>query len=115
MSEYAKYFDGNNKCMSFLVHNKKILKAYSAIWVPEDNVCCARLSVISLNYVVRVGEKYYSQTFLEECKYAVKNAINEETYIMKKQTYINLMINLVNLMKKIMQIKTAYNFYILAY
>ena len=83
MSEYAKYFDGNNKCMSFLVHNKKLLKAYNAIRVPEDNVCCACLSVISLNYVVRVGEKYYSQTFLEECKYAVKNAINEELNIHK--------------------------------
>ena len=28
---YAKYFDNNNKCINFLVQNKKLLEAYNAI------------------------------------------------------------------------------------
>ena len=31
LSRYVKYFNDNNKCMNFLVHNNKILKAYNAI------------------------------------------------------------------------------------
>ena len=30
------------------------------------------LSVILINFVVRMGENYYPQVFLEECKYIVK-------------------------------------------
>ena len=28
---YVKYFDNNNKCINFLVQNKKLLEAYNAI------------------------------------------------------------------------------------
>ena len=40
--------------------------------MPEDNECCACLSVILLDSVVIVDKKYYSQIFLKECKYGVK-------------------------------------------
>ena len=51
--------------------------------MPEDNECCACLSVVLLDSTVNVAEKYYPQIFLEECKYAVKkkkiiNSINEK-------------------------------------
>ena len=41
----------------------------------EDNECCACLSVISLDCIVNVDEKYYPQIFLEECKYAIKKKL----------------------------------------
>ena len=31
LSGYAKYFNGNNKSINFVVHNKKLLKTYNAI------------------------------------------------------------------------------------
>ena len=40
--------------------------------MPEDNECCACLSVILLDSVVIVDKKYYSQIFLKECKHGVK-------------------------------------------
>ena len=51
--------------------------------MPEDNECCACLSVISLDSIVHVDEKYYPHKFLEKCIYAIKkkkmiNAIDEE-------------------------------------
>ena len=33
LSGYAIYFGDNSKCMIFLIHNKKLSKAYNAIWV----------------------------------------------------------------------------------
>ena len=40
--------------------------------MPEDNECCACLSVILLDSLIIVDKKYYSQIFLKECKYGVK-------------------------------------------
>lgn len=31
LNRYANYFDSNNKCMHFLVRNKKLLKEYNTI------------------------------------------------------------------------------------
>ena len=55
--------------------------------MPEDNECCACLSVILLDSVVIVDKKYYSQIFLKECKYGVKkkkiiNSNNEKLSLM---------------------------------
>ena len=52
-------------------HNKKI---------PKEKVPCKCLSVIMLDSVIESDEKYYLQTFLEECKY-VQEKIKFENYI----------------------------------
>ena len=41
-------------------HDKKI---------PKEKVPCKCLSIIMLDSVIESDEKYYPQTFLEECKY----------------------------------------------
>ena len=55
-------------------HNKKM---------PKEKVPCKCLSIIMLDSVIESDEKYYPQTFLEECKYVpekikFENYINEE-------------------------------------
>ena len=40
--------------------------------VPEEGSHCVCLSVILINSVLKVSKNYYSQEFLEECKYVVK-------------------------------------------
>ena len=52
-------------------HNKKM---------PKEKVPCKCLSIIMLYSVTESNEKYYPQTFLEECKY-VQEKIKFENYI----------------------------------
>ena len=52
-------------------HNKKM---------PKEKVPCKCLSIIMLDSVIESDEKYYPQTFLEECKY-VQEKIKNENYI----------------------------------
>ena len=52
-------------------HNKKI---------PKEKVPYKCLSIIMLDSVIESDEKYYPQTFLEECKY-VQEKIKFENYI----------------------------------
>ena len=52
-------------------HNKKM---------PKEKLPCKCLSVIMLDSVTKSEEKYYPQTFLEECKY-VQEKIKFENYI----------------------------------
>ena len=52
-------------------HNKKM---------PKEKVPCKCLSIIMLDSVIESDEKYYPQTFLEECKY-VQEKIEFENYI----------------------------------
>ena len=52
-------------------HNKKM---------PKEKVPCKCLSVIMLDSVIESDEKYYPQTFLEECKY-VQEKIKIENHI----------------------------------
>ena len=52
-------------------HNKKM---------PKEKVPCKCLSIIMLDSVIESDEKYYPQTFLEECKY-VQEKIKLENYI----------------------------------
>ena len=40
--------------------------------MPKEKVPCKYLSIIMLNSVIESDEKYYPQTFLEECKYCKK-------------------------------------------
>ena len=51
--------------------------------MPKEKVPCKCLSTIMLDSVIESDEKYYPQTFLEECKYAqekikLENHIDEE-------------------------------------
>ena len=51
--------------------------------VPKENILYKYLSLIMLDSVIRVNKKYYPQTLLEECKYAVRknkmeNLINDD-------------------------------------
>ena len=55
-------------------HNKKM---------PKEKAPCNFLSIIMIDSVIKANKKYYSQTFLEECKYMqekikVENYINED-------------------------------------
>ena len=52
-------------------HNKNI---------PKESVACKYLSIIMLDSVIELDEKYYHQTFLEEYKY-VQKKIKFENYI----------------------------------
>ena len=52
-------------------HNKKM---------PKEKVPCKCLLIIMLDSVIETDEKYYPQTFLEECKY-VQEKIKFENYI----------------------------------
>ena len=52
-------------------HNKKM---------PKEKVPCKCLSIIMLDSVIESDEKYYPQTFLEECKY-VQEKIKIENHI----------------------------------
>ena len=52
------------------------------------------LSLIMLDYVIRVNEHYYSQTLLEECKYEIKknkmeNPINDDLDLSSSDEYDN--------------------------
>ena len=51
-------------------HNEKI---------PKEKVPCKCLSIIMVDSVIESDEKYYPQTFLEECKY-VQEKIKFENY-----------------------------------
>ena len=51
--------------------------------VPKENVSYKCLSLIMLDSVIRVNEKYYPQALLEECKYVIRknkmeNLINDD-------------------------------------
>ena len=54
-----------------IFHNKK---------APKEKVPCKYLSIIMLDAVIESDEKYYPQTFLEECKY-VQEKIKFVNYI----------------------------------
>ena len=38
----------------------------------KENTSCIRLSLIMLEFLIKVNKKYYPQTLLDECKYEVK-------------------------------------------
>ena len=48
--------------------------------MPKEKVPCKCLLIIMLDSVIESDEKYYPQTFLEECKYA-QEKIKLESYI----------------------------------
>ena len=48
--------------------------------MPKEKVPCKCLLIIMLDSVIESDEKYYPETFLEECKYA-QEKIKFESYI----------------------------------
>ena len=51
--------------------------------VPKENASYKCISLIMLDSVIRVNKKYYPETLLEECKYAIRknkmdNLINHD-------------------------------------
>ena len=48
--------------------------------MPKEKVPCKCLSIIVLDSIIESDEKYYPQTFLEECKY-VQEKIKFENHI----------------------------------
>ena len=59
--------------------NSRVYTIFQYNKIPKDNEYCTCLSGILLDSIfVNSDKEYYPQTFLEECKYAVKkkNIIN---------------------------------------
>ena len=48
--------------------------------MPKEKAPCKCLSIIMIDWVIKVNEKYYPQTLLEECKY-IQEKIKIENYI----------------------------------
>ena len=55
---------------------------YGSKKIPEERVPHKCLSIIILESVLYTYEKYYPQTFLEECKYA-KEKIKTDNYLIQ--------------------------------
>ena len=54
------------------LYNGKLTTNIHCNKIPEENECYACFSVLLLDSVVKVGKNCYTQTLLEECKYAFK-------------------------------------------
>ena len=48
--------------------------------MPKEKAPCKCLSITMIDWVIKVNEKYYPQTLLEECKY-IQEKIKIENYI----------------------------------
>ena len=46
----------------------------------KENTSCIRLSLIMLEFLIKVNKKYYPQTLLDECKYEIKENKIIESY-----------------------------------
>ena len=54
------------------IYARSMVKNFRGKNVPKEKTPCKSLSVIMLDFVIKVRKKYYPQTFLEECKYRAK-------------------------------------------
>ena len=62
--------------------------------VPKENASYKCLSLIMLNFVIRVNKKYYPRTLLEESKYVIRknkmeNLINDDLDLSSSDQYGN--------------------------
>ena len=57
-------------------HNKK---------VPEEKIPCKCLLIIVLDSVIKTDNKYYPQTFLEECVYKQQKQQKQKNYITEEE------------------------------
>ena len=40
--------------------------------IPKEGIHCVCLSIITIDCIIKMLRKFYSQVYLEECKYVVK-------------------------------------------
>ena len=59
-----KYLKAKTKC-----YNGKINTNFHNNKIPKEVVIY--LSIILINFVLRIGNNYYSQVFVEECKHVI--------------------------------------------
>ena len=65
------------------MYEDKVNTNFQGKKVPEENASCKCSSLIMLGSVIRVNEKYFPQTLLEDCKYIIKknkmeNLVNDD-------------------------------------
>ena len=54
------------------IYNGNVNTNFQDKGMPKGKASCKCLSIIMLDFVVKVKKKYYPQTLLEECKYEIK-------------------------------------------
>ena len=73
-------YDGKNINTKIKTHADSIITNFHNKKMPKEKIPCKCISIIMLDSVIETDEKYYLQTFLEECKY-VQEKIKFENYI----------------------------------
>ena len=64
----------SEKCLKTKLksHKNEINSNFGGSELPRESSHCVCLSVILLDSIFRISKSYYTQVFLEECKYVVK-------------------------------------------
>ena len=74
MSDNDKYIKTKIKS-----YGDKVNRNFQSTKIPKENASYECLSLIMIDYFVRVNKKYYPQTLLEECKKKnMENLINDD-------------------------------------
>ena len=68
---------GKRCAFNYFIGYGKLNTNFHGNKIPEENECYSYFSVLLLDFVVKVNTKYYPQTLLEECKYAIKRRYNK--------------------------------------
>ena len=55
------------------LYGDKVNTNFQGKKIPKENTSYKCLSLLMLDFVIRVNKKYYPRTLLEECKYEIKN------------------------------------------
>ena len=78
-------YGDNNKYLKTKIksYGDKVNTNFQGYKIPKETASYKCLSLIVLDYVIRVNKKYYPQTLLEECMYKitrnkVENFINDD-------------------------------------
>ena len=77
------YGDGDMYIKTIKMYGNRVSTNFQGKKLPKENASYKCLSLIMLDYVIRVNKKYYPQTVLEECKYVIRknkmeNLINND-------------------------------------
>ena len=78
------YGDGDKYIKTKIkMYDDRVNTNFQGKTVPKENTSYKCLSLIMLDSVIRVNKNYYPQTFLEECKYVLRqnkmeNLINDD-------------------------------------
>ena len=63
------------------MYEDRVNKNFQGKEVPKEDALYKCLSLIALESVIRVSEKYYPQTLLEDCKYVIRKSKMENLII----------------------------------